>query len=70
MLSDDEDNQPNVKSKDKPIDRTWTGHTLSVQPYEISDDEDTADTPEEPRVMELCIPISPSQDQYYKAEDV
>ena len=69
IVSDVEDTQPTTRSKDKPTDRTWTGHNPSVQPYEISYDEDTASTPEGPRGMRLCIPISPSQDQEYEAED-
>ena len=63
MVSDDEDTQPTVRSKDNLIDRTWIGHIPSVQHFEISDDEDTSNTPEEPKGMVLCIPISPSQDQ-------
>ena len=69
MGSDDKDTQPTVREKYKPIDRTWTGHTPLVEPSEISDDEDTADTPQEPRVMGLFIPISPYQDQEYEAYD-
>ena len=38
MVSDVEDTQLTVISKEKTIVRTWTGHTLSVQPSEISDD--------------------------------
>ena len=67
MVIDNEDNQPTVRDKDKPIYITWTRHTPSIQPYEISDDEDKDDTPEEPRVMVLCIPISPYQDQEYES---
>ena len=40
-----EDNQLTVRAKEKHIDRTWTGHTPSVQPSVLSDDEDTAITP-------------------------
>ena len=58
-----------MRSKDKPIDRTWIGYNPSVQPYEISDDEDTASTLEGPGGMGLCIPIRPSQDQEDEAED-
>ena len=58
MVSDDEDTQPTVRAKDNPIGRIWTGHNPSVQPSEISDDDNTAETPEEPRGMGLCIPIS------------
>ena len=46
MASVDEDTQPTVRSKYKPIDRTFTGHTTSVQLSKISDDEDTSDTPD------------------------
>ena len=63
MVSDDEDDQKTIRAKDNPIDRTWTGHTPSVQTSEISDDEDTSDTPEEPRGVGLCIPIPPYQYQ-------
>ena len=69
MVSDDEDYQPTIRDKYNPIDRTWTGHTISVQPFDISDDEYKAETPEEPRGMVLCIPISPSQDQEDESED-
>ena len=62
MVSDVEVSQPTVRAKDNPADITWTGHTPSAQPSDISDDEDTAITPEEPRGMGLCIPISPYQD--------
>ena len=68
MVSDVEDTQPTVRDKNKPIDRTWTGHTPSFQPSEIADDEDTASTPERTGGVGLCIPISPSQDQEYEAE--
>ena len=45
MVGDDEDDKPTVRAKDKPIDRIWTVHTPSVQPSDISDYEDIADTP-------------------------
>ena len=61
MVSDVEDTQPNLISKDKHIDRPWKEHTPSVQPYEISYYEDIASTPEVPGGMGLCIPISPSK---------
>ena len=48
MASDVEDTQPTVGSKENQIDITWTGHAPSVQPSEISDDEDTYSTPEGP----------------------
>ena len=38
MVSGVEDTHLTVRAKDNPIDRTWTGHTPSVQPSEISDD--------------------------------
>ena len=63
MFSDDEYTQKIMISKNNPIDRTWTRYIPSVQTSEISDDEDKADTPEEPRDMGLYITISPSQDQ-------
>ena len=61
MVSEVEDTQPTVKSKDKLINITWKGHTPSVHPSEISDDEDASITPEVPRGMGFCIPVSPSQ---------
>ena len=69
IVSDVEDIQPTLRAKDNPIGRIWTGHTPSVQPYEISDDEDIASTPEVPRGMVFCIPISPYQYQEDKAKD-
>ena len=45
MVSNDKDTQPTVRVKENPINRIWTEHTPSVQPYKISDDEDKADTP-------------------------
>ena len=69
MVSDVEDTQPTVRAKDKPIDRTWTGHNPSVQPSEISDDEYTASTPEVHGVMGLCMTIPPSQDQKDEEKD-
>ena len=51
MVSDVGYTQPNVRAKDNPIYITCTVHTPSSQPSEISDDEDTASTPEEPRGM-------------------
>ena len=69
MFSDVEDTQPTIRDKYKPSDITWTVHTPSVQPSEISDDENTDITPEETRGMGLCIHISSSQYQGYEAED-
>ena len=53
MFSDDEDNQPNVRAKENHIEITLKGHAPSVKHSKISDDEDTDDTPEEPRGMGL-----------------
>ena len=69
MCSDVEDNQPTVRYKENLIDITWTGYTPSAQLSEISDNEDTAITQEEPRGMGLCIPISSYKDQEDEAED-
>ena len=69
MCSDVEDNQPTVRYKENLIDITWTGYTPSAQLSEISDNEDTAITQEEPRGMGLCIPISSYNDQEDEAED-
>ena len=44
MVSDIDDTQPTMISKDNSIDRKWTGNTPPVQPYDISDDEVTAGT--------------------------
>ena len=63
MVGDDDYAQPTVLAEYNPIYRTWTGHTPSFQPSDISYDEDTADIPEEPRGMGLCIPVPPSQYQ-------
>ena len=57
MVGDDEYAQTNLREKYKTVDRTWTVHTPSVQPYDISDNEDTDDTPEETICIGLCIPI-------------
>ena len=41
----------------------------SVHTYDISDDDDTADTPEETRGIGIWIPISASKDKVEEAED-
>ena len=35
MVSDYEDTQPTLRAKYNLVDRTWTGHTPSVQPFGI-----------------------------------
>ena len=51
MVSGDEDTQPTVRDKYKPINRTCIRHTPSFQPSEISDDKEKAEIPEKPRGM-------------------